>query len=170
VVDKTGTLTEGKPRVIERTVSDEHMRLVAALERASEHPLAAAIANESPDASGDVRDVKTLPGLGISGMVDGHHVAAGNARMFEGMHLEPGAIHVVIDYKPAGTIKVADPIKESTPHALDELRKHGIEIVMLTGDARANAEAVAKSLGITRVEAEVLPAEKEAVVRKLQSE
>ena len=169
VVDKTGTLTEGKPRVVSTSVSDEQMRLVAALERASEHPLADAIVRYAPNAAAPVKDLRTLPGLGISGIVDGHHVAVGNARMFEGMHLEPGAIHVVIDYKPAGTITVADPIKESTPTAIRELRAHGIDITMLTGDSRANAEAVAKSLGITNVEAEVLPAEKESVVRRLQS-
>ncbi|HJW95676.1 MAG TPA: copper-translocating P-type ATPase [Thermoanaerobaculia bacterium] len=168
VVDKTGTLTEGKPRVVATDLSDEHLRLVASLERASEHPLADAIVRFAPDSAANVKDVRTLPGLGVSGIVDGHHVAIGNARMFEGMHLEPGAIHVVIDYKPVGTIEVADPIKASTSEALRELR--GLDIVMLTGDSRANAEAVAKSLGITHVEAEVLPAEKEAVVRRLQSE
>ena len=181
VVDKTGTLTEGKPRVIDMTISQEQLRLVAALERASEHPLAEAIvahSRPSPAAAGEggrrpgegVTDVRTLPGLGVSGLVDGHHVAVGNARMFEGMHLPPGAIHVVIDYQPAGTITVADPIKESTPRAIEELRARGISVTMLTGDARANAETVAKSLGITNVEADVLPAEKESVVRKLQSE
>jgi Cu+-exporting ATPase len=183
VVDKTGTLTEGKPRVVSMTIDDEQLQLVAALERASEHPLAEAIVAAAvllPAGEGGrrpdeglplpVKDVRTLPGLGVSGIVDGHHVAAGNARMFEGMHLAPGAIHVVIDYKPAGTITVADPIKESTPRAIEELRARGIEVTMLTGDARANAEAVAQSLGITNVEAEVLPAEKESVVRKLQSE
>jgi P-type Cu+ transporter len=184
VVDKTGTLTEGKPRVVATTVSEEQMNLAATLERASEHPLADAIiayANSlpSPAAAGEgarqagegpATDVRTLPGLGVSGIVDGHHVAVGNARMFEGMHLPPGAIHVVIDYQPAGTITVADPIKESTPRAIAELRARGINITMLTGDARTNADAVAQSLNITNVEAEVLPAEKEAVVRKLQSE
>jgi Cu+-exporting ATPase len=170
VVDKTGTLTEGKPQVVERTITDEQLRLVAALERASEHPLAEAIVKAAGEVKGNAKDVRTLPGLGVSGIVDGHHVAVGNARMFEGMHLASGAIHVVIDYQPVGTIKVADPIKESTPRALEELRAHGIEVTMLTGDSRANAEAVAKSLGITKVEAEVLPAEKESVIRKLQSE
>jgi Cu+-exporting ATPase len=177
VVDKTGTLTEGKPRVVAMTISEEQLRLVAALERASEHPLANAIiayANSlpSPAAAGEgsVSDVRTLPGLGVSGIVDGHHVAVGNARMFEAMQLERGAIHVVIDEQPAGTITVADPIKESTPRAIAELRGRGINITMLTGDARTNAEPVAKSLGITTVEADVLPAEKESVVRRLQSE
>jgi len=177
VVDKTGTLTEGKPKVVERTISDEQLRLVAALERASEHPLADAIIHVAQtllsvpgSAPPAVKDVRTLPGLGVSGIVDGHHVAVGNARMFEGMHLAPGAIHVVIDYKPAGTITVEDPIKQSTPRAIEELRARGIEVTMLTGDARANAERVAKSLGITNVEADVLPAEKENVVRRLQSE
>jgi Cu+-exporting ATPase len=172
VIDKTGTLTEGKPRVVGMTISQEQLRLVAALERASEHPLASAIidvAQALPPVP-PVRDVRTLPGLGVSGIVDGHHVAIGNARMFEGMHLAPGAIHVLIDYKPVGTIEVADPIKESTPRALDELRATGLQITMLTGDARATAEEVARSLGITKVEAEVLPGEKEAVVRRLQSE
>jgi len=169
VVDKTGTLTEGKPRVVSMTISEEQLRLVAAIERASEHPLANAILDVALP-SAQAKDVRTLPGLGVSGIVDGHHVAIGNARMFEGMHLAPGAIHVVIDYQPAGTITVADPIKASTPRALDELRAHGIAVTMLTGDARANAEEVAKSLGMTNVEADVLPAEKESVVRRLQSE
>ena len=171
VIDKTGTLTEGKPRVIGMSISQEQLRLVAAVERASEHPLADAIVRVAQALPvPPVKDVKTLPGLGVSGIVDGHHVAIGNARMFEGMHLAPGAIHVVIDYKPAGTIEVADPIKESTPRALDELRATGLQITMLTGDARATAEEVARSLGIAKVEAEVLPGEKEAVVRRLQSE
>jgi len=170
VVDKTGTLTEGKPRVVEMTIGEAQLQLVAALERASEHPLADAIVAYAGSIASNATDVRTLPGLGVSGMVDGHHVAVGNARMFEGMHLAPGAIHVVIDYQPAGTITVADPIKESTPRAIEELRARGIDITMLTGDSRTNAEAVAKSLNITNIEAEVLPAEKESVIRKLQSE
>jgi len=170
VVDKTGTLTEGKPQVVAMTISEEQLRLVAALERASEHPLANAIVRAAPTPLPEAKDVRTLPGLGVSGIVDGHRVAVGNARMFEGMQLAAGAIHIVIDDQPAGTITVADPIKESTPRAIEELRARGIDVTMLTGDARTNAEPVAKSLGITNVEADVLPAEKENVVRRLQSE
>jgi P-type Cu+ transporter len=178
VVDKTGTLTEGRPKLTEVHVSDDVLRLVATLERASEHPLADAIVRGAQErglalgkASDHASNVETLAGRGIRGVVDGHRVAVGNARLFAGLPLPEasGAMHVVVDDTHAGTIGVSDPIKESTPGALAALRAKGIAVTMLTGDARATAEQVAKTLGIPSVEAEVLPAEKEAVIRRLQS-
>ena len=167
VVDKTGTLTEGKPAIVAIETESgfderELLQLAASLERASEHPLAGAIVKGAEERGIDLfgaTEVKTTPGQGVSGFVNGHRVAVGR----------PG-VSITIDGKPAGRILVADRIKESTPRALAELRAKGIDVIMLTGDARATAEDVAKQLGITRVEAEVLPAQKEEVVRKLQSE
>ena len=167
VVDKTGTLTEGKPRVtaIETFDSFDERRLLglaAGVERASEHPLAAAVvaaAEERRVPIGTATDVKTTPGVGVSGNVGGYDVAVGR----------PG-LSVSVDGKLVGRITVADAIKSSTAEAIRALHAKGLTIVMLTGDVRANADAVARELGIDRVEAEVLPAEKEAVVRRLQSE
>jgi Cu+-exporting ATPase len=172
IVDKTGTLTAGKPRVVSMTIDDDVLRLVATLERASEHPLAGAIVQEAERRGvelGRASDVETLPGRGIRAVVDGKKVEIGSARMF-GVHDSTGAMYVMVDSKLAGTITVADPIKESAPQALAALRAKGINVMMVTGDSRTNAEAVAKTLGIRNFEAEVLPAEKEAVVRRLQSE
>jgi Cu+-exporting ATPase len=157
VIDKTGTLTEGKPRVISHDLDDQTLRWVAAVERASEHPLAAAIIAAAPGPIPSATNVKTIAGVGVTGVVDGHEIAVGR----------PG-VTVKVDGKIAGHIVVADPIKATTAEALRELRASGLEVTMLTGDARATAEAVAKELGISRVEAEVLPADKEAVVRRLQ--
>jgi len=167
VVDKTGTLTEGKPTITSIETESgfderELLRLTASLERASEHPLAEAIvkgAQERGIELTNASDVKTVPGEGVSGVVEGHRVSVGR----------PG-VSITIDGKAAGRILVADRIKESTPQALAELRAKGIDVIMLTGDTRANAEDVARQLGITRVEAEVLPAQKEEIVRRLQSE
>jgi Cu+-exporting ATPase len=197
VIDKTGTLTEGKPKVVavefvaqEDQVSEPHnvaqtlssvlplLRMVAAVERASEHPLANAIVAAASDI-GTATDVETIPGQGIRGKVNGHVVAAGNAAFIgnvsaleekANVHRATGAtvVFVSIDGTVAGLIAVADPIKATTAEALRALREKGIAITMLTGDARATAEAVARQLGIDDVEAEVLPAAKESVVRKLQ--
>jgi len=158
VVDKTGTLTEGKPRVLSHDLDPQVLGWVAAIERASEHPLAAAIL-AAAEPVGTATDVKTIPGVGVEGVVDGHRVAVGR----------PG-LSVTVDGKLAGRITVADAIKPSTPEAIRALHAKGLKIVMLTGDVRANAEAVAREAGIDVVEAEVLPAEKEAVVRRLQSQ
>jgi Cu+-exporting ATPase len=157
VVDKTGTLTEGKPRVISHDLDDDTLRRVAAVERASEHPLAAAIIAAASGPIPNATNVKTIAGVGVTGVVDGHQIDVGR----------PG-VTVKVDGKIVGHIVVADPIKAATAEALRELRASGLEVTMLTGDARATAEAVARELGIARVEAEVLPADKEAVVRRLQ--
>jgi len=158
VVDKTGTLTEGKPKVA--TVEGDVLAMAAAVERASEHPLAAAIiaaAEERGLTVGKATDVQITPGHGVRGNVDGHLVEVNREGVF-------------IDGKFAGRVTFADPIKATTPEAVQALKAKGITIVMLTGDARATAESVAKQLGIDRVEAEVLPAEKEKVVEQLQRE
>jgi Cu+-exporting ATPase len=188
VIDKTGTLTEGKPRLtaIETAAGFDEARLlglVAGIERASEHPLAAAIvaaANERRVAAGAATDVRTIAGKGVTGDVGGYRIAVGNRTLVDAPDLESRAARhraggatvafASVDGTPAGLFVISDPIKSTTAEALRELQARGIEVVMLTGDARATAEAVAKTLGIARVEAEVLPAEKEAVVRKLQSE
>ena len=158
VVDKTGTLTEGKPRVVATDVDEEALAMAAAVERASEHPLAAAIIAAAeqrgltiPRAS----DVKTVPGEGVSGIVDGHHVGVGRNG-------------VTVDGRRVGQITFADPIKSTTPEALRALRAKGITVMMVTGDSRANAEAVAQQLGIEDVEAGVMPARKAEIVRELQ--
>ncbi|HEY0592442.1 MAG TPA: heavy metal translocating P-type ATPase, partial [Thermoanaerobaculia bacterium] len=193
VVDKTGTLTLGKPRLVTVTATgavpeSEMLRLAASLERASEHPLAAAIV-----AGAEARGVElaaathfdSVTGKGVLGDVDGHRVALGNAALFEELNVQGGDLPtraetlrrdgqtvmlVAIDGKPAGVLGVADPIKESTPAALEALRGEGIDVVMLTGDSRTTAAAVAAKLGIVRVEAEVLPEQKVDVVKKLQRE
>jgi Cu+-exporting ATPase len=196
VIDKTGTLTEGKPKVVAVDFLAEPesvaqtllsvrpvqtatvLNMVAAVERASEHPLSTAIvaaATETKSAS----DVETIAGQGVRGTVDGQRVAIGNASFignvsaFEekaNQHRANGAtvVFVSIDGNPAGFIAIADPIKSTTADALRRLREKGIAITMLTGDARATADAVARQLGIDNVEAEVLPADKEKVVRNLQ--
>ncbi len=193
VVDKTGTLTEGKPRVtavIPATGIDEAelLSLAASLERSSEHPLAAAIvasAKERELSLQEVADFDSVTGKGVVGMVGGREVLLGNAAMMRdrGVALDEldaraddlrregaTALFAAVDGRPGGVIAVADPIKASTPHALETLRADGVRIVMLTGDNRTTAEAVARRLGIDEVEAEVLPDQKHQVVRKLKSE
>ena len=193
VVDKTGTLTEGKPRVVavvpaqgfdEATV----LSLGASLERSSEHPLAAAIvasAKERGVETKDVADFGSVTGKGVTGMIGGRKVAVGNAKLLHdigvaGAGLETRAdelrrdgataMFVAVDGQPAGIIAVADPIKSTTPAALESLKADGVRIVMLTGDNRTTAQAVATKLGITDIEAEVLPEQKNAIVRRLRSE
>ena len=159
-VDKTGTLTEGKPRVVAVDVDEKALAMAAAVERASEHPLAAAIVAAAVERNLDIgtaTDVKTMPGRGIAGIVDGHQVEVGRDGVF-------------IDGKLAGRITFADPIKSTAAEAIRALHAKGLTVTMVTGDARATAESVARQLGIDRVEAEVLPAEKEAVVQKLQQQ
>ncbi len=195
VVDKTGTLTEGKPSVTavepaEGSELDEEglLRLAAALERGSEHPLGAAIVGAASDRGAslpEARDFETVSGKGVRGTVDGKAVALGNAAMMEAEGVDVAAltdraealrgegatvVFVAVDGAPAGLIAVADPVKESTPDALASLHEEGIAVVMLTGDARATAEAVARKLGIDRVEAEVLPEDKARIVKELQAE
>ncbi len=193
VVDKTGTLTEGKPRVVAVVPADGFdegtvLALGASLERASEHPLATAIvasAHERDLALQDVVDFKSITGKGVSGTIGARQVAVGNATLLkelgvasaglearaDALRREGGtAMFVAVDGKPAGVIAVADPIKATTPAALESLRANGIRIVMLTGDNRTTAQAVAAKLGITEIEAEVLPEQKNTIVRRLRSE
>ena len=193
VVDKTGTLTEGKPRVVRISSAsgfDEATVLSAAasVERSSEHPLAGAIvasARERGLVLQDPTDFHSITGKGVSGVVGGRHVAVGSQALLSelqvplaGLEGEAGsarhqgatAIFIAIEGRVAGAIAVADPIKSSTPAALESLRHEGIRIVMVTGDHRATAEAVARQLGITDIEAGVLPEQKNAIVRRLRSE
>ncbi len=191
LVDKTGTLTEGKPRVV--TVNalppwDETrlLAIAAGIERASEHPLAAAIvagAAERGAQPADARDFRSVPGKGVVGAVDGRAVALGNQKLFDELRIalgETGAradelrkdgqtvMFVAIDGQLAGSIGVADPIKESTHEAVQLLKRDGVRIVMVTGDSRTTAEAVARKLGVDEVRAEVLPEQKVEVVKELQ--
>ena len=193
IVDKTGTLTEGKPRLTTvRAVAgrDEAavLRLAASVERGSEHPLSAAIvagASERGISVPAAEDFRSITGKGVVGRVDGHTVALGNLRLMQELRVavdpllaEAEALRgdgqtvmfVAVDGQPAGLIGVADPIKASTPEALGLLREAGLRIVMVTGDSRRTAEAVARKLGIDHVEAEVLPEEKTAVVKTMQSQ
>ena len=192
VVDKTGTLTEGKPRLVSVEPSAgfseaELLLLAASVERASEHPLAAAIlagAQERSVRVDEARDFQSIPGQGAVGTVGGRRVVVGNAQLLAEMRIDVGglleraetlrrdgqtAIFVAVDGKPAGVLGVADRIKPSTPGALAALRAEGLRVVMLTGDHRSSAEAVAKKLGIAEVIAEVLPTEKYQVIRRLKA-
>jgi Cu+-exporting ATPase len=192
VVDKTGTLTEGKPALttlVPEGPIDEPtlLRLVASLEKVSEHPLAAAIvrgAEERGIATGPVADFRSVTGKGVVGVVDGRTVAIGNTAMLA----EVGAkglstaradelrrngetvMFVAVDGAYAGLVGVADRVKATTVEAIKSLHDEGLRIVMLTGDSRITAEAVARSVGIDDVEAEVLPEQKAAVVKRLQAE
>ncbi len=198
VVDKTGTLTEGKPRLMTvvalrdrgATVADESelLRLAATLERASEHPLAAAIlaaACERGLALGDAADFRSVTGKGVVGRVDSREVALGNPKLFAELGVDISAaseqaealrrdgqtvMFVTVDGRLAGLLGVADPIKDSTYEAIRMLHRGGVRIVMLTGDSRTTAEAVARKLGIDEIEAEVLPERKVEVVKRLQNE
>jgi Cu+-exporting ATPase len=190
VVDKTGTLTTGKPTVesvIASGVSDgDLVRLVASVEQGSEHPLGAAIvaaARENGLALTKPAEFQSLTGFGVSGKVDGKSVVVGNEKMFQSRGLKfdsakadelrgsgQTVVFVAIDGQAAGLIGIADPVKESAAEAIRELKADGMRIVMLTGDSRATAAAVAKKLGITEFEAEVLPDKKAEVVERLQKE
>ena len=189
VVDKTGTLTEGKPKlesVVPNGIVDEQtlLRLAASLEKSSEHPLASAIVAGARERGVEVIEAtrfESITGKGVKGEVDGHRVAVGNRSLLE--KLDAGELaaqaealrangqtimFVVVDEKPAGLIGVADPIKETTSDAVKQLHAEGIRIVMLTGDSRTTAEAVARKLGIDEVVAEVLPDQKAVAVKKFQ--
>ncbi len=191
VVDKTGTLTEGKPTVTAVHALDGDdatlVRLAASLERASEHPLAAAVATAAA-ARGitpeSVADFASRPGMGVVGDAGGRRVAIGNRALMDAERIDVAALadearrhaadgatvlFVAADGRPLGLLAVADPIKPSTPEALRRLRADGLTTVMLTGDSRPAAEAVARRLGIDDIVAEVLPAEKRAVVQRLQA-
>ncbi len=193
VIDKTGTLTEGKPTVVAIRMAGgvseaELLRLAASLERASEHPLAGAIvaaAKERELALPDAAEFDTAPGKGVTGVVDGRYVTIGNLAMMAGAGVDTAAldaeadalrqdgttvIFVAIDGEPAGIIAIADPVKPTTPAALAALKAAGLRIVMLTGDNRTTAEAVAKRLGIGEVKAEILPEDKAKTVERLRRE
>jgi Cu+-exporting ATPase len=191
VVDKTGTLTEGKPRVVAIVAAAgfqeaDILRLAASVERASEHPLADAIvraANEKNLDLSKVEEFDSPTGKGATGKVDGKTVLLGNSSFLKSLGIETGplneqaerlrsdgatVVNVAFDGKLAGLFAIADPVKPSTPDALKALAAEGIRVIMLTGDNRTTANAVARKLGITDVEAEVLPDQKSAVVVKLQ--
>jgi Cu+-exporting ATPase len=193
VVDKTGTLTEGKPRLVALepaagVSADELLRLAAGLERGSEHPLAAAIvtaANEKALALTEVRDFRSATGKGVTGTVEGRAVALGNAALMADLKVDIAphearldelrragqtVVAVAADGRVAGLIGVADRIKSSTPEAIRLLHADGMRIIMLTGDSRQTAEAVARDLAIDEVIAGVLPEQKSEVVRRLQAE
>jgi Cu+-exporting ATPase len=183
VVDKTGTLTEGKPRLASVIGDPEMLRLAASLEQASEHPLAGAIvegARERGLTLSKPENFQSVPGQGVSGTIDGRVIAAGSASMIDGSPYaaamaplrEKGetAILITIDGRAAGLISVADTIKPNAADAVKKLRAEKIRIVMLTGDHRATALAVAKTLGIDEVEAEVLPGGKRDVIERLQKQ
>ncbi len=192
VVDKTGTLTEGKPKVVSVDAADgveaPLVKLAASLEQGSEHPLAAAIV-EGAKARGialsKVTNFASVTGKGVTGTIDGHRVALGNAKLLEELHVDAGifvaksealrsdgqtVMFVVVDGKLAGTIGVADPIKQTSAAAIRELHDEGIRVVMLTGDAKTTAFAVARKLGIDEIIAEVLPDQKSETIKRLQGE
>jgi Cu+-exporting ATPase len=195
VVDKTGTLTEGKPKLVSIHVTEgqndtELLRLTAGLEQASEHPLAAAIvaaAKERALAPPPVADFQATPGKGVRGRIEGHRVLIGNESLFAAEQIDIGplkrelatqqsigaaTILVAIDGRAAGLLVVADRIKESSRAAVTALQREGVRVVMLTGDHRAPAEAVAQELGIDPkdVIAEVLPTDKGEAIRRLRAE
>src|SRR5512143_2092064 len=193
VIDKTGTLTEGKPKLVMIAPAggwDEPglLRLAASLERGSEHPLAAAIVSGAQDRGVELagtESFESVTGKGVRGRVDGRSVGLGNVNLFESMGIDPGELAgkaealrkegqtvmlVAVDGKSAGLLGVADPVKGTTPEAIRQLHEEGIRIVMLTGDSRTTAEAVAGKLGLDEVMAEVLPDQKSGAVKHLQGE
>jgi Cu+-exporting ATPase len=193
VVDKTGTLTEGKPRLLSIEALAGHadselLRLAASLEQGSEHPLAGAIVAAAQQQSlrlAAVEEFRSVTGKGVVGKVERRSVALGNQKLLEEVGIDPGRLveraealrregqtvmFVGIDGQPAGLLGVADPIKESTAEAIAMLHSDHVRIVMVTGDNRTTAEAVARKLGLDEIEAEVLPAEKVAVMKRLQAE
>jgi Cu+-exporting ATPase len=193
VVDKTGTLTEGRPKlvtVIAEGAMDETtlLRLAGTLERGSEHPLAAAIVQGAKDrqvALSDAGTFESVTGKGVTGRVDGREVALGNRALMEQVGVPVGEVearadalrgegqtvmYVAVDRRPAGLLGVADPIKGSSPEAVEALHRDGVRLVMLTGDNAATAAAVARQLGIDDVMAEVLPEQKVEKIKQLQAQ
>ncbi|WP_271223737.1 HAD-IC family P-type ATPase, partial [Streptosporangium carneum] len=193
IVDKTGTLTEGKPKLVAVITRDEHtddelLRLAASLERGSEHPLAEAIVEGALEKGlelAQTQDFEAITGKGVIGRVDGRAVSLGNARLLEELGLaatdlaetadnrrEQGetVMFVAIDGAVAGLVCVADPVKETTPEALEALHGLGFKIVMATGDNEKPARAVAARLGIDEIRADVLPEDKARIIQNLQSE
>jgi Cu+-exporting ATPase len=193
IVDKTGTLTEGKPKLVAVLPEDGHeedevLRLAASLERGSEHPLAEAIvrgAEERDVKMVDATDFEAITGKGVKGIVNGHNVALGNSKLVADMGLDGGRLSdmanarrdegetvmfVVLDNKIAGLVSVADPVKETTPKALEELHQLGFRIIMATGDNERTAKAVAARLGIDEIRADVLPEDKANIIKELQEQ
>ncbi|MDP9809486.1 Cu+-exporting ATPase [Rhizobium tibeticum] len=193
VVDKTGTLTEGRPKLTaifpdQGFSEDEVLRLAASIERSSEHPLALAVvsaAKERDLALSDARDFDSPVGKGVVGTVDGKKLVLGSHRIIEDSHIDVTALTVraealrdegatviflAADGKLAGLLAIADPIKATTPQAVRQLVGEGVQVVMLTGDNKTTAAAVARKLGISKVEAEVLPEDKSKIVSRLRSE
>jgi Cu+-exporting ATPase len=193
VVDKTGTLTEGKPRLVsvhalEGWNEAEVLHLAATLERGSEHPLAAALVAGAQDRGvelGEAREFRSLTGEGVTGLVDGKSVALGDGKLFARLKIPLGTLvakadelrrdgqvitFIAVDGRACGLLGVTDAIKPSAPEALRALHAEGLRLVMLTGDTRITAEAVARRLGIDEVEAEILPAQKSKVVERLQKQ
>ena len=193
VVDKTGTLTEGKPHLVSIVAQAGYeeadiLRLGASLERGSEHPLAAAIVRASEERGlvlSEARDFRSITGKGVAASVDAHTVALGNRALLEELTIDGNILYeqaevqrsdgqtvmfIAVDGQAAGILGVADPIKSSSVEAIRVLHEAGIRIIMLTGDSRTTAEAVARKLGLDNVEAEVLPEEKGQVVKRLQAE
>ncbi|HKY30813.1 MAG TPA: copper-translocating P-type ATPase, partial [Pyrinomonadaceae bacterium] len=193
VVDKTGTLTEGKPKLVtvvplQGTSERELLHLAASLERGSEHPLAAAIVSGAEERDVDLVKVEafeSITGKGVKGTVDGQSVALGNRALVEETGIDADELaaraesyraegqtvmFVIVNGRPAGLLGVADPIKESTPEAINQLHQQGLKVVMLTGDSRTTAEAVARKLNIDEVVAEVLPNQKAEIVKRFQAE
>lgn len=192
VVDKTGTLTMGKPKLqsviaLEGFNDSDVLRLAASLEQGSEHPLASAIVNGAKDKSlqlTDLKDFNSITGKGVTGNIEGKIVYLGNKALFEDQKIDllnlvekadtlrhngETVMFVAIDGKAAGLVSVIDPIKENTIKAITALKQEGINIVMLTGDNLKTAEAVAKKLGITEIQADVLPEKKISVIKELQA-
>jgi Cu+-exporting ATPase len=193
VIDKTGTLTEGKPKLVTVESADGHedldmLRLLASLEKASEHPLAGAIvagAKERGIQLANTEKFTSVMGKGVTGTVDGHAVAVGSVKLLEDLSIDPKPLvkraedlrrqgqtvmMVAVDGQPRGLVGVADPIKASTPEAIQLLHAEGIRLVMLTGDNRTTAQAVASKLGLDDIQADVLPEKKAEVVKQLQSQ
>ena len=193
IVDKTGTLTEGKPKLVAVLPEDGHeedevLRLAASLERGSEHPLAEAIvrgAEERDVKMVDATDFEAITGKGVKGIVNGHNVALGNSKLVADMGLNGGSLSetanarrdegetvmfVILDNNIAGLVSVADPVKETTPKALQELHQLGFRIIMATGDNERTAKAVAARLGIDEIRADVLPEDKANIIKELQEQ
>ena len=193
IVDKTGTLTEGKPRLVDVLPQPGHdeaevLRLAASLERGSEHPLAEAIvrgAEERDVKMDEARDFEAVTGKGVKGVVDGKAVALGNLAMIRELGLEAGALtakanarrdegetvmFVVLDGEIAGLVAVADPVKETTPEAIEDLHELGFRVIMATGDNERTAKAIGARLGIDEIRADVLPEDKARIIKELQAE
>ena len=189
VIDKTGTLTEGKPRVSSISASGklsepELLRLVASVERGSEHPLASAIlaaAKEQGISLGEVREFQSYPGKGIVGSVEGRRIAVGNWGLLRDQGIQENAmaagsvspgtvIHVAVDGENVGSVTLSDPLKKSAESAIRDLQREGLRIVMLTGDSKVVAETISRQLEIQEFQAEVLPGDKSKVIRGLQEQ